>query len=113
MDVKLSKEEITTLINSVKDLISKAQSQAQSVSWVQQITDSIYANTELLQGMLNNLLSKQGVITQNELDALDEQIRATKENVLKTESYQSSKNFAIMVASGIALIGLVWYINKA
>jgi hypothetical protein len=73
------------------------------------IKNQLYANAAKIQSLINNILEKGGVVTQDEVNALDEQIRISKLKALEAEAKMSTNKYAIYVVAGLAVVGIIWY----
>lgn len=76
------------------------------------IKDSLYQYTDEAQSLLNKLLSKTGIITDQEINELDEQLRNTKKKIELEKAEQTKRKFYIITAIVVvAFVGL-WFITK-
>lgn len=105
--------------NTFKDIIDKAQNvikeannKASNSSVGQTIKDKIYASTAIIQEKLNAILAKGGIITQKELDELDEQMRKAKIEMLAADSNSSFKKFGTYIGVGLLVFAALWYISN-
>ena len=73
------------------------------------LKNQLYANAAKIQSLINNILGKGGVVTQDEVNALDEQIRIAKLKALEAEAKMSTNKYAIYVIAGLTVVGIVWY----
>jgi hypothetical protein len=73
------------------------------------LKNQLYANATKIQSLINNILEKGGVVTQDEVNALDEQIRISKLKALQAEAKMSTNKYAIYVVAGLAVVGIIWY----
>jgi hypothetical protein len=98
------------LISSGLDLVTSSKRIADSdISASEKIKNQLYANADKIQGLINSILQKGGIVTNTELDALDEEIRLGKLKILEAEAKSSNRKYAIYVISGLAVIGAIWY----
>lgn len=73
------------------------------------LKNQLYANAGKIQSLINNILEKGGIITEDEVNELDEQIRLSKLKVLEAEAKSSTTKYAIYVLLGLAAVGTIWY----
>lgn len=73
------------------------------------LKNQLYANSSKIQALINSILQKGGIITADEVNALDEQIRISKLKVLEAEAKSSTRKYAMYVILGLAAVGAVWY----
>jgi hypothetical protein len=103
-------DNIKKLIESGIEAITLSKNTADSnKSTSDVLKNQLYENAEKVQSLINSVLEKGGVITPEEVDALDEQIRISKLKVLEAESKISSKRYATYVVLGLVVIGTIWY----
>lgn len=75
-------------------------------------TSTLSKYSDNIQNILNSFLSKKGVITKQQLDELDEQVREAKKKTLEAQS----KNTIVKYGMGLSLLllgfGTIWLITK-
>jgi hypothetical protein len=79
------------------------------VSTTDTLKNQLYANSAKIQSLINSVLEKGGIVTQDEVNALDEQIRTAKLKALQAESQSSTTKYAMYVIGGLAIFGVIWY----
>jgi hypothetical protein len=103
--------------NTIQDLISQGvgviisiqNANKNNISTSDAIKQQLYQNSTNIQNLINGILSKNGIITQGELDALDEEVRIAKLKLLEAEAKSSRMKYAFYVVGGLAVIGTIWY----
>jgi protein-L-isoaspartate O-methyltransferase len=63
-------------------------------------------------GWLSALLQKKGLITQQELDFLDELVKKTKLKMLQEDSVKSISKYGLYIAIVFFAFGTLWLITK-
>jgi sensor domain CHASE-containing protein len=107
----------TTNTNPLQDIIAQGVGVVMSIqnatknniSTSDAIKQQLYQNATSIQNLINKMLSKTGVVTQNEVDALDEEIRIAKLKLLEAESRSATTKYALYVIGGLSVVGLIWY----
>jgi len=107
----------TTNTSPLQDIIAKGigvvmsiqNATKNNISTSDAIKQQLYQNSTNIQNLINGLLSKTGVVTQNEVDALDEEIRIAKLKLLEAESRSATTKYAMYVIGGLAVVGAIWY----
>lgn len=112
MTLTLTIEQWQALLATAKEIGAKAKDKSSNLKLGDKLKDALYENSNKIQSLLNSLASSGGVITQEEADQLDEQIRITKKNLLEAQAKQSKIKLAIYVSAAIAVIGILWFITK-
>jgi hypothetical protein len=103
-------ENIKKLIESGVEAITLSKSTASSnLSTSEVLKNQLYENADKIQSLINSVLQKGGVITPQEVNELDEQIRIAKLKVLEAEAKVSGKRYATYVVIGLVVIGAIWY----
>ena len=99
------------IIDKAQQVIKDAQSKASGSNIGQTVKDKIYASTSSIQATLDSLLAKGGLITQEDVDSLDEQMRRAKLEMLAADSSNSAKKFFTYVGVGIIVFASLWYLS--
>jgi hypothetical protein len=107
----------TTNTNPLQDIIAQGvgvvmgiqNATKNNISTSDAVKQQLYQNATKIQKLINGLLSKTGVVTQNEVDALDEEIRIAKLKLLEAESRSATTKYALYVIGGLAVVGIIWY----
>ncbi len=101
---------LQSLIEYGLQIASSSKSTADSgLSTSEVLKNQLYANSSRIQGLINSILQRGGVVTESELDVLDEEIRLAKLKILEAESKSSNKKYAVYVIAGLAVVGAIWY----
>ena len=104
-------EQISNFFSKVQRSLEQANKDIASTD-TKSIKDSLYSYTDKAQAQLNKLLSKAGVITDQEINELDEQLRIAKKEIELQKAKQTQNRFLITTAIiATAIVGL-WYITK-
>jgi hypothetical protein len=80
-----------------------------NISTSDAIKQQLYQNSTNIQNLVNKMLSKTGVVTQSEVDALDEEVRIAKLNLLEAEAKSANTKYALYVIGGLVIVGAIWY----
>ena len=98
------------LIQSGVQVAAYSQSLAnKTTSTSDTLKNELYSNSSKIQSLINNILEKGGIVTQDEVNSLDEQIRLAKLKTLQAEAQSSTTKYAIYVLAGLAVVGVIWY----
>jgi hypothetical protein len=65
-----------------------------------------------IQDILNNVLSNNGVITPNQQNALDEQVRLAKLKILKDDVKKTYLKIGLISGGLILGFGFLWYVTR-
>jgi chromatin remodeling complex protein RSC6 len=101
-----------TIIEEAKAIAEKAVEKSKETNISQGIKDALLSSSKEIQSILNSVLSSSGVLTQDQYNRLDEQMRIAKKNMLETETLEATKRFAIYATFVIVLCGVVYFISK-
>lgn len=108
----LTLEQISEYLRKAAEQSGQVKQEASDKKIGEKILDEIYAQSETIQSSINKLLGNIGVVTQKELDELDEQLRLQKQKLLSEESKRTQRNLITYSLIGIATIGLLWFFTK-
>lgn len=100
------------IIDEAKKVIADSNEKASNSNIGQTIKDKIFASTSLIQESINSILSKGGIITQKEVDELDEKVRKAKLETLAANSNSSLKKFGTYIIVGVLVFGSLWYLSN-
>lgn len=104
-------EKISKFLEEAKKSLEQANKDIASAD-TKSLKDSLYSYTDEAQSMLNNLLSKSGVITDEEINQLDEQLRLSKKEIELAKAKQSQNKFIITTTVVVLAFVALWYITK-
>ena len=90
-------------------LLSIQNATKNNISTSDAIKQQLYQNSNNIQNLINGIMKKNGIVTQSELDALDEEIRLTKLKLLEAEASSSKRKYALYVVGVLAAVGAIWY----
>lgn len=113
MAIKLpSKEKIEELIRKAIEASQSADDKASSKDITTKIADKLTENSSKIQSILNDLLSKQGLVTQEEFDNLDELVKQTKLKILEEDTRKSISKYGLYIAIIAFSFGTLWFLTK-
>jgi hypothetical protein len=90
-------------------IVSIQNATKNNISTSDAIKQQLYQNSTNIQNLINKMLSKTGVVTQNEVDALDEEVRMAKLKLLEAEAKSATTKYALYVIGGLVVTGAIWY----
>jgi hypothetical protein len=103
--------------NTIQDIIAQGvgvivsvqNATKNNISTSDAVKQQLYQNSTNIQNLINKILEKGGIVTQNQLDSLDEEVRLTKLKLLEVEAKNSRMKYAYYVIGGLAVVGAIWY----
>ena len=101
--------DIQSLISETAKVIKDTVARTKESNFGDAVKYELMNNSEQLQNMLNAILSNAGTVTQEQLDALDEQLRLQKMKLLELKSQKTKKKYAYILGATIFGIGLLWF----
>ena len=108
----ISDQNISDLLKSAKDLALKAKENASNQKIGEQVKEKLLSSSNEIQNILNAVLSKGGILTQDQYDRLQEQMKVAKINNLQAETLDSVKRVGLYAAGILAIFGILWFISK-
>ena len=106
-----SDKEVKDIVASIMAMIESAKQEAESTS-SSDIKEQLYSYSEEAQSFLNKILNKTGVVTKEQVDQLDEQVRAVKQKILLEKASESQKRLILGTLAVVGIIGVLWFITK-
>lgn len=101
-----------TILEEAKAIAKKAFEKSKSTNISQGVKDALMESSQNIQNILNSVLSSSGVLSKDQYNRLDEQMRIAKKNMLEAETLESAKRFAIYTTFVVVLFGVVYFISK-
>ena len=112
MSISITPEQLQSMIDEAERLAKAGFSSASSSSIGEQLKNDLLNNSAAIQDILTSLLSNIGAITQDKVNALDEQIRLQKLKMLQLQSEKTKKRYYLYLGLGIVGVGALWLIAK-
>ena len=101
-----------TLIQTAQDVVTNATNKASSGNIGASIRDGLINSATSIQNILNNVFKNNGLITQEQVNSLDEQVKLAKVQLLQAESQKTTLSLGLYIGIGIAIIGTLWYFTS-
>jgi len=108
----LTLEQISEYLRKAAEQAGQVKQEASDKKIGEKVLDEIAAQSEAIQSGINKLLGNIGIVTEKQLDEIDEQLRIQKEKLLSEESKKTKRNLITYSVLGIATIGLLWFLTK-
>jgi hypothetical protein len=110
MNITLTKKQIDAAIKTAIDAAAAANNPSPSIG--QKVKDALINSSNKIQLLLDKVLSKGGIITQEESDFLDEQSRVAKKHMMALQVKDTNKRVAIYALGTLFTIAAIWVISK-
>jgi hypothetical protein len=108
----LTLDQISEYLRKAAEQAGQVKQEASDKKIGEKVLDEIAAQSEAIQSGINKLLGHIGIVTEKQLDEIDEQLRIQKEKLLSEESKKTKRNLITYSVLGIATIGLLWFLTK-
>ncbi len=105
-------EDIKKLLSQAKELVSKSKKNAENAKLGEQLKQKLLSSSNDIQNIIDSVLTKGGVLTPDQYDRLQEQMKTAKINNLQAETLDSVKRVGIYAAGILAIFGILWFISK-
>ena len=92
-----------SIVNQAQDVLNQFATNGSS---------NLDSYSQSIQDILNGILTNQGVITPEQKNQLDEQIRIAKVKLLEAETKKTFLRIGIVSGSLILGFGFLWYITR-
>jgi hypothetical protein len=104
-------KQIEDLVASIKNLIDDAKTGASTTTSID-IKNQLYQYSDEAQKLLNGVLSKTGILTQQDVNQIDEQVRKVKQQIMLEKANQSQRRLIFGIVGTIGIVSLLWFITK-
>jgi hypothetical protein len=108
----LTPEKKDVLVNQIKAELNEVSDAINSGQYGQAAMDLLKKNTDKLQGVLNDLLSKKGVVTPNETNNTLDILNTSKKERLQGDFVGGIKMGTVYLVGGIIAIVAVYFLDK-
>jgi hypothetical protein len=109
-------EDLTTdtskLLEEAKVILSNTINRANQSDIGGTIKDGLINSADNIQSILNNVLKNKGLITNEQVNQLDEQIKLAKLKLLEAKSKSTITNLAMYVGIGVVVLGVLWFFTS-
>jgi len=103
---------MSSILDDAKAIAEKAVERSKQTNISQGVKDALLSSSKEIQNILNSVLDSSGVLSEDQYNRLDEQMRIAKKNMLESESAEATKRFAIYATFVVVLCGVVYFISK-
>jgi hypothetical protein len=76
------------------------------------IKDGLINSADNIQSILNKVLKNNGLITNEQVNQLDEEIKMAKLKLLEAKSKSTITNLAMYVGIGVVVLGVLWFFTS-
>jgi hypothetical protein len=112
MGFHITPSELSALMQEAQSVIDRAHSSTENLSDADKVKQAIIGSSDKLQKILNSLLATNGLISDTDAAALNEQLQETKLQTLAQESRNNFKKYAIYGGGIVLLLGILWYVTR-
>jgi len=103
---------MSSILDDAKAIAEKAVEKSKKTNISQGVKDALLSSSKEIQNILNSVLDSSGVLSEDQYNRLDEQMRIAKKNMLESETSEATKRFAIYATFVVILCGVVYFISK-
>jgi hypothetical protein len=103
---------MSSILDDAKAIAEKAVERSKQTNISQGVKDALLSSSKEIQNILNSVLDSSGVLSEDQYNRLDEQMRIAKKNMLEAENLEATKKFAIYATFVVVLCGVVYFISK-
>lgn len=107
-----TREQIEVAIANAYAAIKSASDKAAQTSTSEKIASALTKYSADIQNIVNSFLSQKGIITQEQLNQLDEKVRETKKKTLEAESKNTLVRFGIYTSAAVVVFGFFWILTR-
>jgi hypothetical protein len=110
--INITPDKLSELLKKAEELVKSTNDKASSLKIGDRLKEELYTYSEDIKLLVNGILAKNGVITKEEIDELDEKSRLAKKKMLEAQAKADKKKIIIYTSSSILVLGVVWYLIK-
>jgi hypothetical protein len=100
------------LLEDAKAILSNTLNRASQSDIGGSIKDGLINSADNIQSILNDILKNKGLITNEQVNQLDEQLKLAKLKLLESKSQSTITNLAMYVGIGVVVIGVLWFFTS-
>jgi hypothetical protein len=101
-----------TILQDAQNILANLSAQVSGQNIGGQFKEGLIASSNSIQSILNNVFTNNGVITKEQVNQLDEEIRLAKFKLLQSQSQKSILNLSLFVGGLVVAVGVLWFITK-
>jgi hypothetical protein len=105
-------EDLSKILADAGKVIQDSIEKAKNSSTSQVIKDQLVQNANEIQTILNGIFNTAGIVTQEQINQLDYQVRMQKMKMLELSSQQTKKKYAIIVGSVLLAVAILFYLTR-
>ncbi len=107
-------QQVTDLLEKAKEMVLSAKNTASNTttSLSQKIKDGLLSHSAAIQELLDKAFKNNNILTKEQVDALDEQLRQTKEQLLSAEANKTKSKFIAYTIGTITVVAILWVLSK-
>jgi subtilase family serine protease len=108
----LSSQEIQKLLTDAQQVVANSQKQVSNANLGTTLKSDLSSSVNGIQSVLNDIFLNNGLITNDQVNQLDQQMRDAKLKLLQAQNQSNKTMLATYAAVGILIVGALWYISK-
>jgi hypothetical protein len=102
----------SNLLEEAKSIVTNTLNRANQSDIGGSIKDGLINSADNIQSILNNVLKNKGLITNEQVNQLDEEIKLAKLKLLEAKSKSTITNLAMYVGIGVVVLGVLWFFTS-
>lgn len=102
----------SNLLAEAQAIVSNTLNRANQSDIGGSIKNGLISSADNIQSILNDVFKNNGLITNEQVNQLDEQIKLAKLKLLESKSQATITNLAMYVGIGVVVLGVLWYFTS-
>lgn len=107
-----NKEKAEQLIKDALSVAKQAGDKAASSDIGRKVADAFNKYSTTIQEKVDEILAKRGLVTQEQLDSLDEEVRKAKMKLLEEKSKNTLMKYGVFLGVVVLTFAGLWLITK-
>jgi|APGre2960657505_1045072.scaffolds.fasta_scaffold306900_1 hypothetical protein len=102
----------TKLLDEAQAILSNTINRASQSDIGGSIKNGLINSADNIQSILNDIFKNNGLITNEQVNQLDEQIKLAKLKLLESKSKSTITNLGMYVGIGVVVLGVLWFFTS-
>jgi hypothetical protein len=100
------------LLEEAQAILTNTINRASQSDIAGSIKNGLINSADNIQNILNDILKNRGLITNEQVNQLDEEIKLAKLKLLESKSKATIANLGMYVGIGVVVLGVLWFFTS-
>lgn len=108
----MTKEEFDIFIAQAQAIVNQTAYNANQLNFGQSVKEDLLNSSQSIQDIIDLILANNGVVTANQEQQLDEQMRLAKKRLLESQQKITMQRYSLIGGLGIISLAILWYLTR-